>query len=320
MKTRGTISTYQIQSFHFFAELFNISKTHLLKDINSDEIDKPDETFDKYGFNQSSSSDKQSKNRHLKSIKIKSMVQILYYNIHSGRKLKAFHVMNSVQIYEACRSKELITSFNRSGLCISYQSMKQHRQNLARLAVQSNTSKVPLPTHFSPEEFSVVAFDNFNHADKNSLSGKYCSNDTAITLFQSIPNEIPRKPKNSEVNLENVKLIEQLPCQKIESYQRKTKALKLQDDFIKTDDTDSSSSIVNDKIETINTVTNLLMISAINSNQNTPSWSGIRSLLSETKIPLMQVGFLSFIPHPVTEYSTVYTPMNNFVSLNVQLK
>ena len=165
-----------------------------------------------------------------------------------------------------------------------------------------------------------MAFDNFNHADKNSLSGKYCSNDTAITLFQSIPNEIPRKPKNSEVNLENVKLIEQLPCQKIESLQRKTKALKLQDDFIKTDDTDSSSSIVNDKIETINTVTNLLMISAINSNQNIPSWSGIRSLLSETKIPLMQVGFLSFIPHPVTEYSTVYTPMNNFVSFNVQLK
>ena len=74
--------------------------------------------------------------------------------------------------------------------------MKQHRQNLARLAiVQSNTSKVPLPTHFSPEEFTVVAFDNFNHADKNSLSGKYCSNDTAMTLFQSIPNEIPRKPK-----------------------------------------------------------------------------------------------------------------------------
>ena len=39
----------------FLAELF---KTHLLKDINSDEIDKPDETFDQYEFNKSSSSDK----------------------------------------------------------------------------------------------------------------------------------------------------------------------------------------------------------------------------------------------------------------------
>ena len=84
----------------FFAELFNISKTDLLKDINSDETDKPDETFGEYKFNQSSSSYKQIKNRLLKSIKIKSMAQILYYNLHSERKRRPFHVMNSVQIYE----------------------------------------------------------------------------------------------------------------------------------------------------------------------------------------------------------------------------
>ena len=109
---------------------------------------------------------------------------------------------------------------------------------------------------------------------------------------------------------------------KIESYQWKTKALKLQDDFINTDDADSSRNIVDDKIETTNTVTNLMMISAISSNHNIPPRSGMRSLLSETKIPLIQVGFLPFIPHhnTVIEYSTVYTVMKNFVSLNVQLK
>lgn len=112
--------------------MWKISKSQLLKDINSDEIDKLGETFDKYEFNQSSSSDKQRKSRLLKSTKC--IVQILYYNIHSGRKLIFFYVMNSVQIYERCCSKELIASFNRSGLCISYQSMKQHWQNLARLA------------------------------------------------------------------------------------------------------------------------------------------------------------------------------------------
>ena len=165
-----------------------MSKSQLLKDINSDEI------FDKYEFNQSSSSDKQRKSRLLKSTKF--IVQILYYNIHSGRKLIFFYVMNSVQIFERCCSKELITSFNRSGLCISYQSMKQHWQNLARLAiVQSQTSKVLLPTNFSPGEFTVVAFDTFSHAGKNSLSVKYCSHSTAITLFQSIPNKMPRRPK-----------------------------------------------------------------------------------------------------------------------------
>ena len=68
-------------------------------------------------------------------------------------------------------------------------------------------------------------------------------------MFQSILNKIPRKPKKSEVNLRDIKLTEQLPCQKIESYQRKTKALELQDNFTNTDDTDSSSNTVNDKKE-----------------------------------------------------------------------
>ena len=88
--------------------------------------------------------------------------------------------------------------------------------------------------------------------------------------------------KKSKVNLKDLKLTEQLPCQKIESYQRKTKVLKLQHDFIKTDDTDSSSNTVNDKIETTSAITNLLMISAINSNENILSWSAIRPVLSET--------------------------------------
>ena len=86
------------------------------------------------------------------------------------------------------------------------------------------------------------------------------------------------------------------------------------------DDTNSSINTVNDYTETTNTVTNLLMISAINSQHNIPSWSGIRSLLSETRIPFMQVGLLPFILPPVTAYSTAYTAIKSFVSLNVQLK
>ena len=90
-----------------------MSKSQSLKDINSDAIDKLDEKFDKYEFNQTN-------------------------------------------------------------------------------------SKFPLPTNFSPEEFTVAVFGTFSLAEKNSLSGKYCSNDTAITFFQSIPNKIPRRPKMSD--------------------------------------------------------------------------------------------------------------------------
>ena len=62
------------------------------------------------------------------------------------------------------------------------------------------------------------------------------------------------------------------------------------------------------------------MINAINSNHDISPWSANKSLLSETKIPLMQTDFLPFIPQSVTEYSTVYTAMKNIVSRNVHLK
>ena len=50
-----------------------------------------------------------------------------------------------------------------------------------------------------------------------------------------------------------------------------------------------------------------------------PTWEGMRSLLSKESLSLFQVEYLSFIPHPVTEYSTVYTAMRNFVCLAGQL-
>ena len=40
------------------------------------------------------------------------------------------HIMNACEIYENCKSKQLITSLNHSGLCISYHSMKRHRTDL----------------------------------------------------------------------------------------------------------------------------------------------------------------------------------------------
>ena len=117
-------------------------------------------------------------------MKIGSLFQILYYNLHNGRKTTPFHLMNSVEIYEKCKSRELITSFNKSGLCVSYASMKKHRNNLAKRAVlQGKNTGVPLPSHFSTESFTLAAFDNFDHADRNTLSGTYSTHDPVLTLF-----------------------------------------------------------------------------------------------------------------------------------------
>ena len=44
-----------------------------------------------------------------------------------------------------------------------------------------------------------------------------------------------------------------------------------------------------------------------------------RPLISDSNIPVMQIGFLPFIPKPVTEHATVYTAMINFVKVLEQL-
>ena len=49
------------------------------------------------------------------------------------------------------------------------------------------------------------------------------------------------------------------------------------------------------------------------------SWAGIWALISSAEVPGIHVGFLSFIPKPVTEYSTVYTSMLNFVKVTSRL-
>ena len=50
-----------------------------------------------------------------------------------------------------------------------------------------------------------------------------------------------------------------------------------------------------------------------------PTWTGVKSLLATDDIPEMQTGFLPFLPHPVTEHSTVHTAMLNFLKVVEQL-
>ncbi len=53
--------------------------------------------------------------------------------------------------------------------------------------------------------------------------------------------------------------------------------------------------------------------------QEMPSWSGFNSLVTDEDLPERIVGFLPILPHPVTEYSTVYTSLKNFQNILAQL-
>ena len=64
--------------------------------------------------------------------------------------------------------------------------MKKHSSDFAKYAVVSGQGKerhVALSSHFPPSSFTVAAFDNFNHANKNTLLGNANAHDIAVTVF-----------------------------------------------------------------------------------------------------------------------------------------
>ena len=112
------------------------------------------------------------------------------------------HIMNSQAIYEACRSATLITSFNRYRLCISYDEVQRHHNDMGRFIVELSSDEVPFPSHFGSSQFTIAAFDNFDH-DEATLSGIGGSHDTVSVLFQDDNGSKVEKPRISETRTEH---------------------------------------------------------------------------------------------------------------------
>ena len=101
----------------FFSVFFNIKETTLLKLYY-----KGDDSEDILTEKQQLEDEKLSTN----ATKIRSLFQIMFYNIHNGYQRTPLHIMNAAEIYEKCKSRELITSFNIVGLCVGYNTLKRH--------------------------------------------------------------------------------------------------------------------------------------------------------------------------------------------------
>ena len=54
-------------------------------------------------------------------------------------------------------------------------------------------------------------------------------------------------------------------------------------------------------------------------SQTTPSWSASNSIWTDEDVPEKNLAFLPVLPHPVTQYPTVYTAMKNFMEIGSQL-
>ena len=109
-------------------------------------------------------------------------------------------MMNSQVIHDTCKSAILIKSFNRFGLCSSYDEALSVQNNIANFAAEASKVGVPIPLHFDKKKFTVAAFDSFDH-NKVTLSGVGSCDDTVTVLFQENSGSSKQKPNVSETEV-----------------------------------------------------------------------------------------------------------------------
>lgn len=260
---------------------------------------------------------------------IQAIFQTFYYAVHNGRKKTPLHVMLGETVLSTCKSKGLVTILNRFAYCISYDELRRYHTDIANFAIQSSKEQVPLPSHFDPDQLTVGAFDNFDH-EEATLSGIGGSHDTVQVLIQPAKSGSNKSKPNisvSGINHGDKTLKTNLPCQNLQQFFKPAikpdipTDITIEDELLKVDDTEKKSENNKDFLWFLSRMD--LENGQINweqSKQPIPSWSGTNSVWTYENLPEMQVGFMPVVPHPVTEYSTVYTSLKNFQSVLSQLK
>ena len=152
----------------FFSTLFNVNAASLKQNLPLQQYEDDKNYFNE--INENGDNDDTAtgscKNKILMN-KIKSVIQIIFYVLNQGKQKTPFHIMNANAIYEKYKSRQLITSFNQVGISVSYKGIRQHRSNLAKLAIlKSNENSIPMLNHFVRREFTLAVGDNFDHSDK----------------------------------------------------------------------------------------------------------------------------------------------------------
>lgn len=215
------------------------------------------------------------------------LFQVMYHDLHRGRKRTPLHIMNSQAIYDSCKSATLITSFNGFGLCSSYDELMRHQNDMASFTVESSSEMVPFPSHFDKTMFTIGAFDNFDHEEAN-LSGMSGSHDTVAVLFQDEGGSHACKPRRSETNVQHgVRVFNvELKCQSLREFYKPTKKPDIPEDY----KVSTSFPVKHDLINNIWTKevawllsrmdiseTDPLLLNTRPQNQTMPIWSAANS-------------------------------------------
>ena len=120
-----------------------------------------------------------------------AVLQILYFDMHNGRKRTPLHVINGQSIHSTCKSSTLVKSFNHLGLSVSYEELLRYHNDMANLIVDKSQDNVPLPSHFDSNMYTTAAFDNFDH-EEATASGIGGSHVQYLCSFKIIRMEMYR--------------------------------------------------------------------------------------------------------------------------------
>ena len=90
-----------------------------------------------------------------------------------------------------------------------------------------------MPSHVDPGNFTIAAFDNFDHEECTS-SGIGGTNDTVSVLFQDKPIQALRKPEISESSIEHGSKVfnVELPCQELKEFLKPSRKPELSNEFV----------------------------------------------------------------------------------------
>ena len=293
---------------HFFASLFNFDHKEFY--VN----DELDQTVGEDDENSVSSKVSNEKRR-----KMNSLFQIMYYMLHKGSKRTPLHIMNSEAIYDSCKSATLITSFNHFGLCTSYDELMRFQNDLASFTVEASIEAVPFPSHFSKSNFTMAAFDNFDH-EEETLSGIGGSHDTVTVLFQDDDGEHRRKPKVSTTCVKHGPRVfnTELSCQNLKEFYRPSHRADLPDSYSVSEKQVDQDEVLKEYKEIDVSwllgrvdLAELGTEKAFAKTQQMAIWRAANLILCVDNVPLKRIGFLPVSPYPVSRFDTVYSSMKN---------
>lgn len=298
------------QFVEFFSQFFNIHESRFNFEKDSVEQDK----FD------------------TKVLKITCSFQSMYFIMHDGRKRTPLHIATGMSVHHVSRSRATIMNLNRLGLSISYDEVERYRVGLATYTARLAENLTPLPSHFNPEAFTTVAFDNFDH-DTFSISGKEGVHDTVSVVYQEKCSSLNFcKPDVTDDFDHSMKtLTDLLKCQLNKNFRKLPKVIRLPNDYTAStseniitpesfrrvfDSDDFAWYILRMNINEQNGD----LLSIKNEEQNIPAWAAFHSLFENDDRPSTRIGHLPVLPFPVTQADVVNTALLNFIEILTQLK